>query len=131
MIPSPKVRRRALLCGLLLLPQIACGAGWHRIAPPVPSVLPERQQVQVWQGRHALLLHAVRLTSDAVSGIPFVQPAACDSCRVSLPHAAIDSLRTGNPPAGFWKSVGLVMGGLVVLAFVACKFSSPCQLSPD
>ena len=79
-----------------------------------------RQQVQVWQQGTALRWHAVIVAPDSVSGIPFLQPIDCDSCRVTVAREAVDSIRLGNPVAGFWQSVGLVMGGLVAFCALAC-----------
>jgi len=109
--------RSALLCASLL-PLSACGAGWHRIEPVVPRSLPERQQVQLWQGRQRLQLHAIRVDHDSVSGVPYQKPTDCDSCKVSLPSSTVDSLRAGNPTAGFLKSVALTLGTLLALGLL-------------
>jgi hypothetical protein len=85
-------------------------AGWHRIEPPIPSRLAQGQQVQVWQGTRRVQLHAVRVDPDSISGVPFQQPADCDSCRISLPSSTVDSLRAGDPTAAFFKSVALTLG---------------------
>ena len=111
-------RLRSALVFASLLPLWACGAGWHRIEPVVPSTLPQRQQVQVWQGRQRLRLHAIRVDHDSVSGVPFQKPADCDSCRISLPSSTVDSLRAGNPTAGFLKSVALTLGTWLTLGLL-------------
>jgi hypothetical protein len=111
-------RLRSALPSASLLPLWACGAGWHRIEPVVPSNLPEGQQVQVWQGRQQLRLHAIRVDQDSVSGVPFQKPADCDGCRISLPSATVDSLRAGNPTAGFLKSVALTLGTWLALGLL-------------
>jgi hypothetical protein len=49
-----------------------------------------------------------------------MQPVACDSCRRALPHAAVDSVRLGNPVAGFWKTFGLVVGIPFVILGLYC-----------
>jgi hypothetical protein len=54
---------------------------------------------------------------DSISGIPFTRPVECDSCRVSRARAGVDSVRIGQPVAGFWKSFAVVM--LVPLALLA------------
>jgi hypothetical protein len=87
-------------------------------------VLSPRQQVQVWSGDRAQQWHAVVVTNDSVSGIPFVRPVSCDSCRLALPRAAVDSLRLGSPSTGFWKSVGLVASGVVVALVVTRGYIS-------
>jgi hypothetical protein len=118
--------RGARLVALALL-QCGCGAGWQasRIAP---GPLPPRQQAQVWTGDRAEQWHAVVVTADLVSGVPFTQSPACDSCRVAVSRSAVDSIRLGNPSAGLWKSVAL--GGAITLAtgLVLCRLESSCQL---
>ena len=108
----------------------ACGAGWHRMPQPMPSALPKRQQVQVWQGNRALQWHAVSVTSDSVTGIPFHKPVDCDSCQMSVPRSSVDSLRLGNPTAGFWKTFALVVGIPIVALVVLCSTGEggpPCS----
>lgn len=120
-------RRLALLA--LTLAQMACGAGWRRVTEPEPRTLPARQQVQVWRGGRALQLHAVEFGSDSVSGIPYLQPEDCDTCRVAVAASEVDSVRVGNPPAGFWRSFALVLGGGVALTFVGCVVFGGCELA--
>jgi hypothetical protein len=62
----------------------------------------------------------VVLTGDSIAGIPFLQPLDCDSCRVTLPVSAVDSLRTGDPEGGFWATAALGMFGLIVGIFLGC-----------
>ena len=71
-------------------------AGWYALDLPADTVLAPRQQVQVWRGSNADVLHAVRVTEDSLFGVPFHKPPSCDSCRVALPRAAVDSVRLGN-----------------------------------
>jgi hypothetical protein len=71
--------------------------------------------------------HAVRISADSVSGVPFLQPTSCDSCRTALPRASVDSIRLGNPVAGFWKTIGLISGAFVLAGVIYC--SQGC--SPD
>ena len=107
--------------GFVLLLQ-ACGAGWHRtdlVTPDSP-----RQQVEVWRGGAALRWHAVRITDSTMSGIPYIRPIDCDSCRQMVPRSTVDSLRLGNPVAGFWKTVGLVVG--IPALLLAILWGSNC-----
>ena len=108
------VVRRDLLELFLLLLTAGCGAGWRRI-DPAPATLPPRQQVQVWSDGHALVFHAVTRTQDSLSGVPFQLPPDCDSCRVTLPLASIDSLRVGNMASGAYKSIGVAFLGIAAL----------------
>lgn len=112
----------------LLLLAMGCGADWHRIRPPEPASYPPRQQAQIWRAGEAIQVHGLRLTSDSVSAVPYLQPVACDSCRVAFARAEIDSIRLGDPSGGFWGSMGLVLLGLLATAFVLCATGSPCDV---
>jgi hypothetical protein len=105
-----------------------CGAGW-RTTPLATGPLPRRQQAQVWTGGRALQWHALVVAADSISGVPYTRPPGCDSCRVAVPRGSVDSVRLGNPTAGFWKSVGLVMGISFGAALAICGFEPSCQLS--
>src|ERR1700675_550378 len=94
---------RLLVAGLWMLQ--ACGAGWHRPPDLERARLSPRQQVQVWHRGRAERWHGLRFLADSVSGISAFRPVDCDSCRVALPRAEVDSIRLGNPVAGFWRSV--------------------------
>jgi len=99
---------------------IGCGAGWSRRPLNSLDPVPARQQVQVWHGGRADILHAVRIDSTKLTGIPFHKSLACDSCYVVIPRAQIDSVRVGDLVNGFWRSTTLVVGGLVVAGVVYC-----------
>ena len=104
----------------LALAQTGCGAGWHALPlSPTPALRP-RQQVEIWHAGQATQAHAVRLSADSLSAIPALAAIDCESCRVGWALGDIDSVRAGNPTAGFWKSVGLVAGGLFAVVLVAC-----------
>jgi hypothetical protein len=111
--------RCAGACSALAFVLGGCGAGWHRVEPG-PAPIAPRQQAQVWHDDRFEQWHALLLSSDSVSGVPYFRAIGCDSCRVGLPRSAVDSLRYGNPTAGFWKSVGLVFGSTALLVAVLC-----------
>ncbi len=119
------MRPRALHLALALL-SAGCGAGWQQAAALVPGPLPTRQQVQVWSGGHARQWHAVAVARDSLSGIPYTEPPSCETCRESIARTAVDSVRLGSPEAGFWKTLGLVVGALAMLTAVTCGGS--CQI---
>ena len=53
---------------------------------------------------------------DTVSGVPYLEPPECDSCRVALSRSAVDSIRTGNPVGGFLRTTAVVYGvGLLLV----------------
>lgn len=72
--------------------------------------------------------HALVVATDSISGVPFTRPPACDSCRVAVPRALVDSVRLGNPTAGFWKSVGLGMGLTLAAVVAICRGDGSCQM---
>jgi hypothetical protein len=122
---------RSAVVGLTVVLLAACGAGWHRVEYPTPDDLSPRQQVEVWSGGSARQWHAVRITTDSVSGVSYLQPIGCDSCRQSIPRNRVDSLRLGNPAAGFWKTVGLVLGIPGVIIFGPCIFTGNDCITRD
>jgi len=126
--PGKSVRR--MTWAMPTLPALllqACGAGWHRtdiVTPESP-----RQQVEIWQGQSAQRWHAVRVTDSTVTGIPFIRPIDCDSCRSTVPRASVDSIRLGNPSLGLLKTVGLVLLTPVVLMYGYCAVQNvSCDL---
>ena len=112
---------------------VGCGAGWHRVET-TPRPLAARQQVEVWHRGMRERWHAVVLTPDSVSGVPYLQAVTCDSCRVTRPRAEVDSIRLGNPVAGFWKTVALVVAMPFVIVEGVCAASGrfpDCWPAPD
>jgi hypothetical protein len=98
-----------------------CGAGWRRVATVNPAEWPPRRQLQVWTGTRSYQWHALVVTADSVTGIPFTRPVDCAGCRQGLALSAVDSVRAGRPVAGFWKSFGLVVGGAVAIMVACCR----------
>jgi hypothetical protein len=117
-LPPPPWTRR-LSISLLCVTVGACGAGWHQPEDLAPGAFSEHQQVRVWEGDRTLRCHALLVTADSVSGIHWLEPVTCDSCRVTLARAQVDSLQFGNPVAGFWKTSGLVIAVLGVSSYCA------------
>ncbi len=117
-IPAAHSRVAAVTAVAVL--SAACGAGWHRPEQVTPGSLAPRQQVQVWSGGSARQWHAVRVGPDSISGIPFTQATTCDSCRIALPRAAVDSVRLGDPIEGLWKSTAVVLSGFTLILIYVC-----------
>jgi hypothetical protein len=113
-------RQPRALAALAFLALASCGAGWHRPPSLQAGPLQLRQQVQVWHGGEVERWHAVVVTADSISGIPYLSPLQCDSCRIRRSRVTVDSIRLGNPVAGFWKTAGLVVAAPIVLSAVLC-----------
>jgi hypothetical protein len=116
---ASNLMRRAAASLLLSFILSGCGAGWHRVDPPAGPIS-ARQQAQVWHDGRFEQWHALLLRQDSISGVPYFRAIKCDSCRLALPRPQVDSLRFGNPTAGFWKTVGLVIGVPALIAGIAC-----------
>lgn len=126
--PAPwRGRCRAWLLLVVAALQPACGAGWRRIEATPRSTLAPRQQVQLWSQGHVRRWHAVRWSADSVSGVPFLQAIACDTCRLTVAQGTIDSVRIGNPTGGFLRSVGLTLGTMAVAGLVLCGIERSCN----
>ena len=102
---------------------VGCGAGWHKLAHPAPRAFSPRQQVQIWRHGAVDRWHAVAFTQDSVAGIPYLLPTDCTGCRIVYPWAEVDSMRAGDPVAGFWKTVVLVVAAPFLLVELACAGS--------
>ena len=57
-------------------------------------------RVRIWTGDSVHQWHAVLVTRDSISGIPDNPSQPCDSCRLTLPTSAVDSLRVGYATGG-------------------------------
>jgi len=54
---------------------------------------PPGQQVLIFSRGKALRWRAVVINRDSVTGVPYQMPTKCDTCRLGLPRAAVDSMR--------------------------------------
>jgi len=52
-------------------------------------------RVRIWTGDSVLQWHTVLVTRDSISGILTNVSQPCDSCRLTLPTSAVDSLQVG------------------------------------
>jgi hypothetical protein len=102
--------------GLVALSLLCACAGWERLEVASDTALAPSQQVQVWRGSQVRVLHAVRLIGDSLVGVPFQKPANCDTCRLTIPRSAVDSLRLGDMEPGGMIIAALPFLALAVLA---------------
>jgi len=110
---------RQLLFITLTLACTACSSTWSR--RPLGSLTPlaAGQQVQVWQGRRAIVVHGVQVDSTRLTAVPYYQRLDCDSCQIALPRSSIDSVRVGNVMDGFWRTTA-VLGTLFIVGVAYC-----------
>lgn len=67
------------------------------------------------------MLRGVEITGDSISGVPWDDSPSCKRCRIALPLASVDSIRTGR------TDLGGVVGGIgtlaVIIAFLGGLYS--------
>ncbi len=117
------MRRTAAACLLLLLS--ACSsfqAG--RPLDQLPLPVPPEKRVEVWSAGERYQLHALTLDADSLRGVRWWHDPKCDSCRVSLARASVDSVRT-------LRYDGSGTGILVVLALPAAFMLWLITRGPD
>ena len=108
-----------LVLVLVCLSVPAC-AGWSIIPRPAPAELDARKVLQVWTGPTPITLRHVVVGADSVSGVRTDHYPICDSCRVSIAQAEIDSFRLkptdSNNNFGTGMILGLVTGAITAWA---------------
>jgi len=89
---------------LLLVAGCASTPGVHWLKEDIHPVAVRGDRrlelVRLWTRDSVLQWHAVLVTHDSISGIPDMVSMTCDSCRVTLPTSAVDSLQVGYSPHG-------------------------------
>jgi len=116
----------AACLAVLVIVQSACGAGWRQPPAFPTSSPPPRQQAQVFTGGRVLQLHAIHVSADTLSGVPFLRPIGCDSCRIRIARTEIGSLRFGDPTAGLWSTVSLVVAVPALAIGILCLTRHVC-----
>jgi len=84
--------RRAL--PLLVLTFLSGCTHWVKDETVLQTPIPEREPVEIFSGTGSVVAHSVRVDSTTLSYIPRIVPSECDSCRRTIPLAAVDSVRT-------------------------------------
>lgn len=60
----------------------------------LPDPIEPSSRYEFWSHGTGHQLHAVRVVGDSVIGVPWWKDPGCDSCRVALARAEVDSVRT-------------------------------------
>ena len=115
-------------CSLLASVLLAAGCsnywGRRRVDQPIP--VKPHQPVWIWSGGQVNKWHAVVITQDSVSGIPYRMSLKCDSCRRSLPRTQVDSMKLGyhTVPEYVIEGTGIV-AVLTVAEAAVCAVVAP------
>ena len=98
----------AVAVSVLALIVAGCGPAWRCAPIAATAHIGPREQVTIFHGRASTRLHGIRLGPDSLSGVPFFKPPGCDSCRVAISRAQIDSVGFGGVPEADF------IGGLII-----------------
>jgi hypothetical protein len=108
------IRLRIVAFTLALL-AVGCHSEWRPRLEEPASIKPA-DAVRIWSSGTVAQWHAVVITSDSVSGIPYETSLQCDSCRRSMPLVLVDSMKVSHATSA--KTV-LIVAGAFAAAFVA------------
>jgi hypothetical protein len=72
---------------------------WVKDETVLLAPVPEREPVQIFTTAGTIVAHSVRVDSTTLSYIRRIVPSECDSCRVAIPLATVDSVRTSRVSA--------------------------------
>lgn len=91
----------------------------------LPTPLWPQALVRIWSGGEVQEWHAVVITEDTVSGIPYQMPVTCESCVVRIPRTQVDSMKVEYKKTNALEMVGLLAAILVaegaVCALIGAK----------
>ena len=114
------------LVAFLLLAACRSGGQWEPQRIDLPFPFEPSDVVSIWSGGNVEKWHAVVITPDSVSGIPYRMALQCDRCRRSIPRAQVDSMTLGHETRA---PNALLMGGIVAAAIglemVVCYVIGP------
>ena len=97
----------------IVLLAAGCSGYWGRRSLDQPTPVGRHNPVWIWSSREVMKWHAVVITQDSVSGIPYQMSVRCDSCRRSIARARVDSVQLGYRTLP--ENVTIVLGGVAVL----------------
>ncbi len=95
-----------------------CSGYWGRRPVDQPTPTERHAPVWIWSGGEVNKWHAVVITQDSVSGIPYEMSVHCGSCWRSIPRTRVDSMKLGyrTLPENVTIVVGLATAAIVVEA---------------
>ena len=100
----------------IVLLAAGCSGYWGRRPLNQPTPVKRADPVWIWTTSGVEKWHAVVITQDSVSGIPYQMSVRCDSCRRSIPRTRVDSMKLGYKT--FAENVTEVVGIVTVLTLV-------------
>jgi hypothetical protein len=109
----------------VVLLAVGCGPHyWGRRPLDQPIAIDPHDPVWVWTKSGVEKWHAVVITQDSVSGIPFETSFKCAICRRTIPRVQVDSMKHGYRTLAQDLSEGAEAIGLLLLVeSVLCALS--------
>lgn len=99
-----------------------CSGYWGRRSIDQPTPVERRDPVWIWSGGEVMKWHAVAITENWVSGIPYQMSVRCDSCWRRIPRARVDSMKVGYHTFPETVAKGaVVITGVVLLEYTLCS----------
>lgn len=113
--------RRAAAAGLLLFSAACSSFQGGRPLDQIPLPVPADKRLEVWSHGEKYQLHAVTIDADSVRGVRFWHDPKCDSCRVAIARASVDSVRTLGYDSGNTGALTILVAPIlaVVLLYMA------------
>ena len=105
-------------CFMFALLVASCSPSWGRRPLDQPTPVKPDDAVLIWRHGAFNTWHAVVITQDSVSGIPYEMSLTCDSCRLSLPRSQVDSLQLGYLRHHIDSKAVLQVAGLAALGIL-------------
>ncbi len=113
------VRLRIVAFTLAVL-AVGCHSEWRPRLEEPASIKPH-DVVRIWSSDTVAQWHAVVVTSDSVSGIPYETSLECDSCRRSMPLVLVDSMKVRHvTSAGTWAILAGVAVAATLVEAIVC-----------
>jgi hypothetical protein len=111
---SARVLMTRCLCLAFVLLIAGCvGHYWGQRRVEQPTPIAPGDPVWIWTRGGVEKWHAVVITQDSVSGIPFETSRKCTMCRRSIPRLQVDSMKHGYRTLA--QNVTEVVGAVAVL----------------
>jgi hypothetical protein len=127
--------RSTARCSLFALTLIAtgCAGYWGRRSIDQPTAVEPRAPVWIWSGGEVLKWHAVFVTRDSVSGIPYDEFVYCRSCRLTIPLTRVDSMKVASRtlPQNVTEALGIVTVALLADILVEAAWCTLLGLGFD
>jgi hypothetical protein len=112
--------RYSHLAFVLLAAGCVSNAEWERRTGFQPAPMKPSDPVLIWSSGTVEKWHAVVITADSVSGIPYETSLECDTCRRSIPLGLVDSMKVRHKTGAKDVAVtSLVFAGILAAAVVA------------